>query len=403
MLRQRSDLPPNHGFGTDFNRMSAPRLLFLVTDDRYFISHRLPMARAAAAQGFEVHVGTRVKNFGAAIKAEGFAVHDLPWEKLKRSPFNIIKDIWAIRRLYVALKPDIVHHIALVPVIFGQLAATGLSLPTVNTIAGLGSGFIGRDLKGKILKTGLILALRTLLARDKSLTIVQNADDWAAVASIGVPQSAIKLVPGSGVDTDQLRPLAEPEGPITIGVAARMLEDKGIRPLVEAQAILHRNGLNTRLLLAGDYDPTNRSAIKIEELENFARQPGVEWLGHVDDIIGLWARCHIAVLPSRREGLPKALLEAASCGRPLVATDVPGCRDVAIDGETGLLVPVDDAKALARAIETLALDPGLRARLGAAGRRRVEKIFSSTSIGTEIAAIYRDMAEMRIADLRVAV
>jgi len=383
--------------------MALPKLLFLVTDDRYFISHRLPMARAAKSAGFEVHVGTRVKSFGAAIRSEGYIVHDLPWEKLKRTPFDIIKDIWAIRLLYQSLKPDIVHHIALVPVMFGQIAATGLGIATVNTIAGLGSGFIGRGFKGKLLKSGLVIALRTLLSRRSSITVVQNADDRAALQSIGVPSESIRLVAGSGVDTDLLKPLPEPEGPITIGIAARMLEDKGIRPLVEAQALLRKKGLNTQLLLAGDYDPTNRSAIKIEELQAFARQPGVEWLGHIEDIAALWARCHIAALPSRREGLPKALLEAASLGRPLVATDVPGCRDVAVDGETGLLVPVDDAKALASAIETLVRDPALRAKLGANGRRRVEKLFSSTAIGTEIAAIYRDMAELRIADPQFAV
>ncbi|MCX8504937.1 MAG: glycosyltransferase family 4 protein [Beijerinckiaceae bacterium] len=383
--------------------MALPKLLFLVTDDRYFISHRLPMARAAKSAGFEVHVGTRVKSFGAAIRSEGYIVHDLPWEKLKRTPFDIIKDIWAIRLLYQSLKPDIVHHIALVPVMFGQIAATGLGIATVNTIAGLGSGFIGRGFKGKLLKSGLVIALRTLLSRRSSITVVQNADDRAALQSIGVPSDSIRLVAGSGVDTDLLKPLPEPEGPITIGIAARMLEDKGIRPLVEAQALLRKKGLNTQLLLAGDYDPTNRSAIKIEELQAFARQPGVEWLGHIEDIAALWARCHIAALPSRREGLPKALLEAASLGRPLVATDVPGCRDVAVDGETGLLVPVDDAKALASAIETLVRDPALRAKLGANGRRRVEKLFSSTAIGTEIAAIYRDMAELRIADPQFAV
>jgi len=383
--------------------MALPKLLFLVTDDRYFISHRLPMARAAKSAGFEVHVGTRVKSFGAAIRGEGYIVHDLPWEKLKRTPFDIIKDIWAIRLLYQSLKPDIVHHIALVPVMFGQIAATGLGIATVNTIAGLGSGFIGRGFKGKLLKSGLVIALRTLLSRRSSITVVQNADDRAALQSIGVPSDSIRLVAGSGVDTDLLKPLPEPEGPITIGIAARMLEDKGIRPLVEAQALLRKKGLNTQLLLAGDYDPTNRSAIKIEELQAFARQPGVEWLGHIEDIAALWARCHIAALPSRREGLPKALLEAASLGRPLVATDVPGCRDVAVDGETGLLVPVDDAKALASAIETLVHDPALRAKLGQAGRRRVEKLFSSTAIGTEISAIYRDMAELRIADPQFAV
>ena len=383
--------------------MSPPRLLFLVTDDRYFMSHRLPMARAAKAAGFEVHVGTRIAAHGGAIQAEGFVPHSLPWDKLKRSPLDILKDIAAIRRLYRSLKPDLVHHIALVPVIFGQIAATGLPLATVNTIAGFGSGFIGRDPVGKLLKAGLVTALRLLLSRKRTLTVVQNGDDRAVLESIGVPARSIILVPGSGVDTDLLLPAPEPKGPVTVGIAARMLEDKGIRPLVEAQSILTAKGLDIRLLLAGDTDPTNRSAISPADLTSFAARPGVEWLGHVDDIAGLWNRCHIAALPSRREGMPKALLEAAAMGRPLVATDVPGCREIAREDETGLLTPVDDAAALADAIERLALDPPLRRRLGDAARKAVEDRFSSSAIGRQIAELYLSLIEMPIAVTRTAV
>jgi glycosyltransferase involved in cell wall biosynthesis len=376
--------------------MSAQRLLFLVTDDRYFISHRLPMARAARAAGFEVHVAAQITQFGPKIQAEGFILHALPWNKLKRSPGRIALDILAIRRLYRAVRPQIIHHIALVPTIFGLMAATGLNSPTVNTVAGMGSGFIGRDWLGRVLRTGLIVTLRALLSRKTALTVVQNSDDRDVLIKIGVPHDQIRLVPGSGVDVSALTPVPEPEGPITVGIAARMLEDKGIRPLVKAIHLANRSGIAVRLLLAGDTDPSNRSAIPRSELERFATDPAVTWLGHVDDIGELWRQCHIAVLPSRREGMPKALLEAAAMGRPLIATDVPGCREITRDGETGLLVPPDDPAALAAAIIRLAANPDERKSFGEAGRRLVEKQFSADAIGRQTVALYRSLTQLPI-------
>ena len=373
-----------------------PRLLFLVTDDRYFVSHRLPMARAAREAGFEVHVATRDLGYRAPILAEGFIFHELGWSKLRRKPHQIIRDIIEIRNLYKDLRPDVVHHVALVPIIFGQLAATGFSLPSVNTVAGLGSGFIGLDPIGRLLRFGLSIALRLLLNRPSTLTVVQNPDDRAAVEAIGVAPEKIRLVAGSGVDTQKLNPLPEPQGPITVGVAARMLDDKGIRPLVAAQQSLQANGQDVRLILAGDPDLSNRTAIKPEELAQFASLPGISWLGHIEEIEKLWAQCHIAALPSRREGLPKALLEAAALGRPLIATNVPGCRDVAIDGKTGLLVPVDDSASLANAISRLANDAALRHQLGAAARAFVETRFSATAIGAQSLSLYTSLTERPI-------
>ena len=373
-----------------------PRLLFLVTDDRYFVSHRLPMARAARDAGFAVHVATRDSGYRAPILAEGFKFHELGWSKLRRKPHQIIRDIIEIHNLYRDLRPDVVHHVALVPIIFGQLAATGLNLPSVNTIAGLGSGFIGLDPIGRLLRFSISTALRLLLNRSSTLTVVQNPDDRAAVEAIGVAPDKIRLVAGSGVDTDKLKPLPEPQGPITVGVAARMLDDKGIRPLVAAQQSLQAAGQDIRLLLAGDPDLSNRTAIKPEELAKFASLPGISWLGHIEEIEKLWAQCHIAALPSRREGLPKALLEAAALGRPLIATDVPGCRDVAIHEKTGLLVPVDDAPALADAISRLARDAALRQALGKEARTSVETRFSSPAIGAASLSLYTSLTERPI-------
>ena len=372
--------------------MTSPRLLFLVTDDRYFISHRLPMARAAKAAGYEVHVATHISRFEDAIKAEGFVLHELSWEKAGQTPFTLARDVLIIRRLYRSVRPDIINHVALKPVILGMLAAFGLGMAKVNIITGLGSGFIGRDWKGRILKSVLVAALRTLLNSKRTVSVVQNSDDRETLISIGINPETVNLILGSGIDIDNTKPLAEPSGPITVGITSRMLDDKGIRPLVTAQSKLQARGLDIRLLLAGEPDPTNRSTLSEAEMKAFAAMPGIEWLGHIDDVKTVWERAHIAALPSRREGLPKSLLEAAAFGRPIIATNVPGCREVARHGENALLVPVDDAAALAHAIETLANDRELRARFGANGRRAVENCFSSAAIGSQIVEIYTKLA-----------
>ena len=372
--------------------MTSPRLLFLVTDDRYFISHRLPMARAAKAAGYEVHVATHISRFEDAIKAEGFVLHELSWEKAGQTPFTLARDVLIIRRLYRSVRPDIINHVALKPVILGMLAAFGLGMAKVNIITGLGSGFIGRDWKGRILKSVLVAALRTLLNSKRTVSVVQNSDDRETLISIGINPETVNLILGSGIDIDNTEPLAEPSGPITVGITSRMLDDKGIRPLVTAQSKLQARGLDIRLLLAGEPDPTNRSTLSEAEMKAFAAMPGIEWLGHIDDVKTVWERAHIAALPSRREGLPKSLLEAAAFGRPIIATNVPGCREVARHGENALLVPVDDAAALAHAIETLANDRELRARFGANGRRAVENCFSSAAIGSQIVEIYTKLA-----------
>ena len=212
--------------------------------------------------------------------------------------------------------------------------------------------------------------------------------------ALGVAAERVHLIAGSGVDTDAIKPLPEPAGDVTAAFVGRLLDDKGVRPLVEAQALMTSRGETIRLLIAGDRDPANPASIPAEEVEGWKHRPGVELLGQVDDIEKVWARAHIAVLPSRREGLPKSLLEAAAFGRPIVATDVPGCREIARHDVNAFLVPPDDPVALADAIAVLARDPALRARLGAAGRAMVEDEFSSRrGSGTDIVALYDSLTK----------
>ncbi|MEA2974704.1 MAG: hypothetical protein QOF19_224 [Alphaproteobacteria bacterium] len=367
------------------------RLLFLVTEDWYFVSHRLPMARAAREAGFEVHVATRVDRHGAAIEAEGFHLHPLEWQRGSANPLGFLIAIHHIRSLYRRLIPSLVHHVAMQPSIMGSLAALGLPMQTLNAVAGLGFAFTSDTIKARLVGTALKVLIRGLFNRPNSTVLVQNPDDRAAVAALGIAADKIALIPGSGVDVDHLTPLPEPEGPVTAAFVGRFLEDKGLRPLLEACNILAARGRPIRLLLAGEPDPANPASIPETTIEAWKRQPGVTVLGYVADIPTVWSAAHIAVLPSRREGLPKSLLEAAACGRPLVATDVPGCREVAREGVNAILVPPDDAPALADAIDRLASDPELRRRYGAASRRLVEAEYSDSRVGRDIVALYRSL------------
>jgi glycosyltransferase involved in cell wall biosynthesis len=370
-----------------------PVLIYLVTEDWYFVSHRLPMALAAQRAGYEVHVATRVKAHGAAIEAQGFTLHPLNWQRGSINPMKVASIVRQVRDLYRRLKPDIAHHVALQPAIVGSLAATGLPQVRLNALAGLGFVFTSRDPKALLIRPVLAALARLLFNHRLSAVLVQNPDDSAAVQALGVATDRVHLIPGSGVDTVAIQPLPEPPGEVTAAFVGRLLDDKGVRPLVEAQALMTRRGESVRLLIAGDRDPANPASIPAAEIEGWQHRPGVECLGQVSGIEKVWARAHVAVLPSRREGLPKSLLEAAAFGRPIVATDVPGCREIARHDVNAFVVPPDDPVALADAIAVLARDPALRARLGAAGRAMVEAEFSSARIGTDIVALYDSLTK----------
>jgi glycosyltransferase involved in cell wall biosynthesis len=369
--------------------MAAPRLLYIVTEDWYFLSHRLPMARAAQRAGYEVHVATRLKDGAASILKEGFVPHALDWSRGSLSPLGSLSAIVELRRLLRALKPDILHNISLKPVLLGTAASLGVSgTAVVNSLTGLGTLFIGEAQVSGVTRRAVRFALRHLLTRKRSRTVVQNPDDRAFVAALGVPPETVMLIPGSGVDTRALTPLPEPPPPVTAAYVGRMLADKGVLTLIDAFSLLGKRGLALKLLLAGDCDKENPGSLAPEQLREFASLYGIEWLGHVTDIKTVWARAHFAVLASRREGLPKSLLEAAACGRAMVATDAPGCREIAIDGETALTVPVDDIGALAAAMAKVASDADLRQRFGANARALVEAKFSAEAIGRQTVALY---------------
>ncbi|MGJ5136699.1 glycosyltransferase family 4 protein [Bradyrhizobium oligotrophicum] len=370
-------------------RSASPRrLLYVANEDYAFLMHRLPMARAAREAGYEVHVATNVNAGAAAIAAERFVLHPIPFRRGGLSPSSALPTIRAIRAVEAAIRPDVVHHSGLQSSVLGSLATLGRTTPVVNAMTGLGYVFTSASWRSRLLKQSLLWLLPRLMNRTPSCVLVQNPDDRQALQAMGVRGDKITLIPGSGVDTDRFQPLPEPDGPITFGFAGRLLTDKGVRALVAAHRMLRQQGRDDRLLIAGSPDPANPASVSAEEVEAWRKEPGITLLGQIKDITELWRRCHIAVLPSHREGLPVSLLEAAACGRPLISTDAPGCREIAIHGQTGLSVPVEDAPALAQAMAQLATSPELRARYGAAARQMVEDKLSARIIGRSVVALY---------------
>jgi glycosyltransferase involved in cell wall biosynthesis len=370
----------------------APGILYVVTEDWYFLSHRLPMARAARLAGYEVHVATRLNSGKAAIEAEGFTLHALSWRRGSLSPLHGIAGVAELRKLLRTLKPDILHNVSLKPVLLGSAASLGLSsIAVVNSLTGLGTLFIGNNRSRELTRPVVRLSLKFLLKGQNNRTIVQNPDDRRFVMELGVPEASVVTIPGSGVDTGHFMPLPEPPPPVTAAYVGRMLADKGVLTLIQAFSLATSRGVPLQLLLAGDTDKENPGSLAPEQLREFASAFGIHWLGYVTDIREVWARAHFAVLASRREGLPKSLLEAAACGRPMVATNTPGCREIAIEGETALTVPVDDAPALADAMVRLAGDASMREAFGKKARALVEAKFSADAIGRQTVELYRSL------------
>jgi glycosyltransferase involved in cell wall biosynthesis len=372
-----------------------PKLVYLVTEDWYFRSHRLPMARAAREAGFEVVVATRINTAAdrQAIEAEGFRVVALDWRRGGHNPLRELAGMASIARLYRRERPDIVHHVAMKPVLEGGIAAWIADVPgIVNAPTGLGALFIGSGVATKLLRPAINLILRVALNHPRCRLVMQNPDDLELLVRQGlVDRARAVLIPGSGVDTARFAPSPEPPGAPTAALVARMLWDKGVGELVQAARSLRARGVDLRVRLIGPRDDHNPASIPQATLEDWVREGVVDWPGEVADIAALWRETAIAVLPSYREGLPKALLEAAASGRPMVAADVPGCREIVRHEETGLLVPPRDPVALADALARLAADPALRRRLGAAARRLVEECFGEAAIAAATAALYRDM------------
>lgn len=378
----------NWGASLDWS-VTRRKLLFFVTEDYYFVSHRLTLALAAKAAGYDVCVVTRVRDSGDIIRGAGLRL--IPFENARSglNPFVEFGTLCRLILLYRRERPDLVHHVAMKPVLYGTVAARLAGRSTIiNAVAGMGWLFTSGAGLARWLMPAVHWALRRVLST--GVAVVQNPNDAHLLTQLGVPESQIRRVPGSGVDLQQFRPQATPEGTPVVILPARLLWDKGVGEFVAAARLLRQKGVAARFLLAGEPDPVNPASIPSDDISQWVREGVVEHLGWVPDMTRLLATCHLVCLPSYREGLPKSLIEAAAAGRPIVTTDVPGCREVVTDGDNGFLVPPRNADALAEALARLIANPGLRQEMGARGRIRAEQEFGLDAVIQQTLALYRE-------------
>jgi glycosyltransferase involved in cell wall biosynthesis len=369
-------------------------VLFVVTEDWYFVSHRLALARVLQRDGFEVALASRFTVHRAPLEAEGIRCHPIQLRRRASSLWAEWRAIAELRSLYRDERPDIVHHVALKPVVFGGLAALGLrGLRVVHAIAGLGFLYSSSEWRAQAGRWVAAPLLRLLLGRPTSWVIVQNPDDAATLRDAGIGDAArTQLIRGAGVDLAEFQPDAVPAEPSMVLCAGRMLRDKGVPEFVEAAALLRRQGVHARFVLAGGTDPDNPRSLTEAELKAWVREGTVEWLGRRSDMPEVLASAAVVCLPTTYgEGIPKILIEAAASARPIVATAWPGCREVVRDGVNGLLVPPRDPVALAAALGALLGDPHRRAVMGAAGRAIAERDFSIESVAAATIELYHRM------------
>ena len=374
--------------------MTEPtRLLYFVTEDWYFCSHRLALAVAAQEAGYEVTVLTRVAEHGDLIRSQGLRLLPIALSRQGMNPVRELRLMRRVVRAYRQVRPHLVHQVALKPILYGSLAARLVGVPyVVNALAGLGFLFSSERPRARLLRPLVKLGFHHLLRGEGNRVILQNPDDRDLLTgALRVPADRVRLIRGAGVDLNRFRPTSEPEGPPVVVLASRLLWDKGVGEFVEAARRLRTRNTQARFVLVGAPDPGNPSAIPQAVLAQWEKEGAVELWGHRTDMDRVFAQSHLVCLPSYREGLPKVLLEAAACGHPLVATNVPGCREVVRDGQNGLLVPAKDSAALAGALERLIGDAALRADFGARSHAIAEAGFGIERVIAQHLGLYREI------------
>jgi glycosyltransferase involved in cell wall biosynthesis len=363
-------------------------LLFLLTEDWFFASHFWVRALAARAAGWRVILAAHESAATPRIRASGIEVIPIPFIRRRLNPFAELVFTLRLAAIYRRLRPDVVHHIALKPIVIGGLAARLAGVKHIlNAPVGLGFVFSSDKFLAKLLKPLVTLGLRLTLTPPGARVVFENPDDLAALTAAGmVRPNAASLIRGAGVDIAKFHPTPEPPGPVRVVLIARMIREKGVADFVAAARLLRAQA---EFVLIGAPDPGNPNSITAAELTAWTAEGIVVWLGPRADIAEQLAAAHIATQPSTyREGLPKSALEAMAAGKPLVATDIPGCREAVEHNVTGYLIPPRDPAALAAALQKLIASPELRAKFGATARARAVENFSDEIVCAATLALY---------------
>ena len=373
------------------------RLVFTANNPDFLVSHRLVLVKGALAAGYDVQVVAPDGDGVATLEALGVRVHRWQLDRKGQRAAEEALTIARIVALYRRLKPDVVHQVTIKPVLYGSFAArvTGVR-GVVNAVSGLGYIFLARGLRAEARRRAIAGAYRVALSAPRTRVVLQNDDDEADLRQVGAlgPGARVVKIRGSGVDLARFTASPEPTGTPVVVLPARLLRDKGVVEFVEAARMLKAQGVKVRMALVGGLDPGNPTAVTQSELDGWLSEGLVEWWGHRADMPQVFREANLVCLPSYREGLPKALLEAAASGRAIITTDAPGCRDVVDFGRLGPLVPVRDAAAIAREVGRL-VSPEARAPLAAALAAHAARQFSEQHVLQQHLALYAELVPRR--------
>ncbi len=370
------------------------KLLFVVNVDWFFLSHRLQIALEAQRSGFDVHIATGITDKLDVLLAHGLKVHPLGLVRGGVGVLNALQTIWDLRRVIKHIQPDVMHLITIKPVLLGGLVARWMRVPgVVSAVSGLGYVFMADGLIASAWRNVVGYVYAFALGHRNQVVIFQNPDDRdTLMAATRLAETKVVMIRGSGVDLTQYVVKPEPAGVQVVLFPARLLADKGVFEFVAAAKLLRSKGLAARFVLAGMLDMANPTSVAPSQLDAWVSEGIVEHWGYCANMPQVFASASVVVLPSYREGLPKALIEAAACGRAVVTTNVPGCRDAIESNVTGLLVPVLEVQALADAIEKLLTHHELRRTMALAGRRLAEHDFDVKTVVEKHLAIYQRLA-----------
>jgi len=374
----------------------SPSVLFAVTEDWYFWSHRQPLAAYLQRKGCKISLATRFNKHERDCTQMGIAAFAISFERSLRHPFRDLAALIGLYRAIRSVRPDIVHLVSHKPILLSALSLFACSQTKfIAAFTGMGYLFTSSDNKARWFQRLVVFALRIILRRPNVTILVQNDEDRRLLTDerIGRAERTV-IISGVGVDTDvfDYSEIDFSSNQIVV-LPARLIRDKGIEEFIAAAREVRRLGMDCRFVLVGAEDPDNPAAIAAAQIDSWVREGVVEWWGHRDNMPEVYRAAHIVCLPSYREGLPKVLLEAAACGRPIIASDISGCREICHHGINGTLIKVRNSKSLAAAVVELLHQPDRQKQFGMAGRKLVKKNFSVEKIGAETLQLYRSVLD----------